>query len=137
MDKETDKQLDKFTGKILKDFPRETPSFDFTTKVMDKVDVLSSAQVIEYKPLISKKIWAVVALSVIGVFCYFVFGDVQFENPALLSKALNFMPNFDSLALPDYKVSNVFLYAFIGLAFFISIQTFLLKNHFDKRFVMD
>lgn len=137
MDKETDKQLDKFTEKMLKDFSHETPAIDFTVKVMDKVEALSSAPVIEYKPLISKKIWTIIALSVIGLFGYLVFGDVQFENTGRLSKALNFIPNFDSLTLPDYKVSNVILYAFIGLAFFISVQTLLLKNHFNKRFAMD
>ena len=119
---------------MLKDFSPETPSIEFATTVMDKVEVLSSSRAIEYKPLISKKIWTIIALSVIGVFSYFVFGDVQFENTGRISKALNFIPNFDSLTLPDYKVSNVFLYAFIGLAFFISVQTFLLKNHFNRRF---
>lgn len=137
MDERTDKKLAKFTGKILSDFSAESPSIDFTTNVMTKVHELSSARVMEYKPLITKRIWAVLAISVLGVFYYLLSGDIQTENSGGMTKALNFMPNFNASTLLNYKVSNVLLYAFVVLAFFVSIQTFLLKSHFDKRFAMD
>jgi len=137
MDERTDKKLEKFTGKILSDFSTDSPSIDFTTNVMAKVQEMSSTRVTEYKPLISKRIWAILVISVLGVFYYLVFGDIQTENSGNITKGLNYLSNFDSSTLLNFRVSNVLLYAFVGLAFFVSIQTFLLKNHFDKRFAID
>lgn len=133
MDDKVDKNLDEFTEKLLKDFSRETPSFDFTTKVMSKVEVLSDSHVTEYKPLISKKIWMVLAMLVLGAFAYLIFGDVQMESLLLSAIQSDIRSNLQVLNLPDIEISNVFLYAVVGFTFFVSIQVLLLKNHFNKR----
>jgi len=133
MDSKTDKKLDEFTEKLLKDFSRETPSFDFTTKVMSKVEVLSDSHVTEYKPLISKKIWVVLVMLILGAFAYLIFGDVQMESTLLSALQSDIRSNLQVLNLPHFEISNVFLCAVIGFTFFISIQILLLKNHFNKR----
>lgn len=133
MDSKTDKKLDEFTEKLLKDFSLETPSFDFTTQVMSKVEALVDSQVTEYKPLISNRIWVVLAMLVLGAFSFLILGDVQMESTLLSAIQSDIKSNLQVLNLPDFEISNVFLYAVIGFTFFISLQILLLKNHFDKR----
>jgi len=134
MDDNTDKKLDAFTGKFLKDFSSETPSLDFTKEVMSKIEAATNTTIFEYKPLISKKLWFVLAVLTIGVFSYLIFGDVQTENASTMSKKLAFLTEMNSFSLPKFQVSNILLYGIIGFTFFISIQMMVLKNHFDKRF---
>lgn len=133
MDSKTDKKLDEFTEKLLKDFSLETPSLDFTTQVMSKVEALVDSQVTEYKPLISNRIWVVLAMLVLGAFSFLILGDVQMESTLLSAIQSDIKSNLQVLNLPDFEISNVFLYAVIGFTFFISLQILLLKNHFDKR----
>lgn len=137
MDKEDDKKLDEFTGKLLRDFSLETPSFDFTTKVMSRVEGLPSSTATIYKPLISKKSWSVLAVFIVGIFSYLFFGDVQMENSWASYKILDLLPEMDSVTLPDYQISNVFLYGVVGFTFFMGVQIFMLKNHFNKRLATD
>jgi len=134
MDDKSEKKLEEFTEKLLKDFSHETPSFDFTTKVMSRVEVASNTTISEYKPLISKKIWFVLAFLVTGVFSYLIFGNVQIENYWFSAMQSYISSNLKVFNMPDFEVSNVFSYAVMGFAFFMSIQVFLLKNHFNKRF---
>jgi len=133
MDSNADKKLDEFTEKLMKDFSLETPSFDFTTRVMSDVEALSNSKATEYTPLISKRIWALLSICVLAVLAYLFFGDVEVESAWLLSLQEDLTPNFGSLNLPDFQVSNVLLYSVVGFTFFISIQILLLKNHFSKR----
>lgn len=133
MDKETDKKLDEFTSKLLKNFSGETPSFDFTAQVMSRVEALSRTDITEYKPLISKKIWLILGVILAGVFSYLIFGDIQLENSWASSKVLDLIPKMNSITLPDYQISNVFLYSIAGLTFFICVQIFMLKNYFNRR----
>lgn len=137
MDKETDKQLEEFTEKLLGHMARETPSFDFTTRVMSQVKVLSESYEPRHKPLISKKLWLFMAVFVAGVFSYSIFGNVQTENSWLSYIKLDIWPNFNTFFFSEYKISNVFLYGLVGFTLFMGIQILLLKNHFDKRFAMD
>lgn len=134
MDNKADKKIDEFTEKLLKNLSRESPSFDFTTKVMSQVDVASNATAVKYKPLISKRVWFVLAVLLSGIFSYLLFGNVQMENSLVFSNALDLLPEINSVTLPNYQVSNVFLYGVLGFTFFVSIQVLLLKNHFNKRF---
>lgn len=136
MNNNADKKIDEFTEKLLKDFSRETPSFDFTTKVMSSVEGLSSSTATIYKPLISKRWWLFFTILITGAFMYLIFGNVETEGGAwVTAKAFDLLPKISSITLPDYQVSNVFLYGVLGFAFFVSIQVFVLKNHFNRRFV--
>lgn len=131
MDKEVDKKLDRLTGKLLKDFSRETPSFDFTTKVMSRVDGLSTSKV--YEPLLSKKTWMILIVFVVGILAYAIFGNIQLENSwATFFKA----ESLPKLGLLDFKMSNVLVYSIVGFTFFTVIQIFILIHQFNKRFAL-
>ncbi|MGI9549595.1 MAG: hypothetical protein ACR2MT_00235 [Aurantibacter sp.] len=134
MDNEMDKRLDELTGKLLKDFSGETPSFDFTTQLMARVEGLSRSRITRYKPLISKKLWLILIVLIAGIFSYLIFGNVQLEDTWASSKLLDLLPEMSSFKLPDYQISNVLLYGVLGFTFFVGVQTLVLKRHFDKRF---
>lgn len=134
MESKSDKKLNEFTDKFLKDFTFETPSFDFTTQVMSKIETLSNSRATEYKPLISKRIWVVLAMLVLGAFSFLIFANVQMESAFLSAIQSDIRSNLQVLNLLDFEMPNVFLYGVVGFTFFISIQILLLKNHFDKRF---
>ncbi|MFH6604851.1 hypothetical protein ACEZ3G_15305 [Maribacter algicola] len=136
MERKVDKELDKLTEKLLKDFSRETPSVDFTTKVMARLEVSSETPVISYSPLISKKTWAVLAVVITSIFVYLIFGNIQIEDSWAISKIAYLWPEVNTLVLPSFKISNAFLYGIVGFTIFAGIQFFLLKNHFDKRFAL-
>lgn len=134
MDRETDKILDKFTSEVLKDFSSEKPSFDFTDKVMSRVEDMAKSKMPVYTPLISKKIWFSFGVLFMSAFIYLIFGNVHVENSAVLSLLEETLPKLDSIVLPHLKMSNVFLNGIIGFLFFMVIQIFVLKSHFEKRF---
>jgi len=136
MDKETDRRLDQFTGKLLKDFTQEMPSLDFTTKVMAQVEVLEKSRVDKDKPLISKRLWWIFGILVSAVFSYSIFGNVQFENSWTMPKIFDLASEISSFTMPNFRISNVFLYGVVGFTFFLGVQIFLLKNHFNKRFAL-
>lgn len=135
MESKSDEKLNAFTDKLLKDFARETPSFDFTSQVMSKIETMANSQVTEYKPLISKRIWVVLAMLALGVFSFLIFADVQIESSLLSAIQSDISSNLEVFNLPDFEMTNVFLYAVVGFTFFISIQILLLKKHFNRRFV--
>lgn len=134
MDKEVDKKLDRLTGKLLKDFSRETPSFDFTTKVMSRVDGLSTSKV--YEPLLSKKTWMIFIVFVVGILAYAIYGNIQLENSWATFFKAESLPKLGLLDLLDFKMSNVLVYSIVGFTFFTMIQIFILKHHFNKRFAL-
>ncbi len=134
MDKETDRKLNDFTKKLFGDVPQEVPSFDFTTRVMSEVEVLVKTKQIRHKPLISKKLWILTALAFIGVFSYLIFGNVDTE--IYLGSYLDFvsLPKWKPLAFPNVEISKVLFYGILAFTFFVGVQIFLLKHHFNKRF---
>lgn len=133
--KENDnKYLDDFTKKAIKKTSLESPSFGFTSEIMSKVTELNTSNTTVYKPLISKKIWAVIAMSFIAL-CVYLILDTNTESSSWFS-SLNFDALFDvkiSNPLSGLAVSNTLLYAiaFFGLMFCIQIP--FLKNYLDKR----
>ena len=60
MNENVDKHIEKLVDKAMKDSVLETPSFDFTSKVMQHVTATSKSKATVYEPLISKKVWFVV-----------------------------------------------------------------------------
>ena len=80
-----DKNLEKFVDKIMKDASLETPSFDFTSKVMSKVFVAQNSETTMYKPLISK-LGLTLVLS--GIFMFF--GYFSFNGNAQSNKSVSY-----------------------------------------------
>ncbi|WP_296143505.1 hypothetical protein [uncultured Flavobacterium sp.] len=126
--KEEDKNIEKFIGKVMAETSLETPSFDFTSKIMAQVSVAKQPKAIEYKPLISKPIWYSIFGILTAMIAYSFFSDSkesQFDID--LSAAI-------SSLIPTVHFSDATTYSVLIVTLMVMIQIPLLKNYFDKRF---
>lgn len=130
MNEHKNKHIDHFVEKVMKSSTLETPSFDFTTKVMSQITVTSKSTVTVYKPLISKTVWGILVLLTVGVVVFSVF-----------SKDTTTFGWFDKLDLSrvfnlfsGVKISQTAMYSVMMFAVMLCIQIPLLKHYFNKRF---
>jgi hypothetical protein len=136
-DKKT--KFDQFIQERIKEVGLEKPSLNFTNIVISKIETLREhSEVTVYKPLIPKNIWYSGAAIVIAIFAYLVYGNIDIEFNLLPEMNMQQIGQLNLLdRLPNLNISNIYVYAFIGLAFFVGVQVYLLKNHFDKRYSLD
>ena len=127
-----DKNLEKFVDKIMKDASLETPSFDFTSKVMSKVFVAQNSETTMYKPLISKLGLTLVLSGIFMFFGYFSFNGNAQSNKLLDSINLDRFYNFRFFH--ELEFSEITMYAVVLATVMLFIQIPILKNHFEKRF---
>ena len=136
-----DKQpkFDEFIQKRIKEEGLEKPSLNFTNAVISKIDILKEhSGVTVYKPLIPKNIWFSGAAIVIISFSYLVYGDIAMEFNWLPEMKMEQIGQLNLVErLPNLNISNIYVYAFIGLAFFVGVQVYLLKSHFNKRYYLE
>lgn len=135
MEKHVDKSLEAIAQKMMKETRLEKPSLDFTNSIMQQIAVLETKKPFVYKPLISKKAWALIGLVLIG-FMYVInsenpsndltwFDAIRFES--LFNNQL--FSGFSTITLP-----KTLLYAIGFFGLMLCIQIPFLKHHFDKRF---
>jgi hypothetical protein len=130
MESHSEQHFDKLAKKIYNSAKMETPSLDFTSKVMAK---LVGEKVTAYKPLISKWGWLAIIVSIIGLSIYILFtgsGESAFlENVdySLISD------NKYAKAISSITFSKILMYAvgFLGLAWFIQVK--MLNQFLEKR----
>jgi hypothetical protein len=132
-------KFDAIVRRQIKKEGLESPSSDFTQSVLSKIEgehlVVSD---INNKPLISKPIWYALSALLIGGFVFLIFGD--FASDVIWLPQISLQKIFELNLfgqLPQLTVSDTYVYAFIGLALFMGVQVYLLKNHFDKRYFMN
>ncbi|MCP4975412.1 MAG: hypothetical protein GY931_04560 [Maribacter sp.] len=136
MQEDKQPRFDIFIQNRIKEEGLEKPSTNFTKSVIAKIETQKGySRVLDYKPLISNRVWYAVAVLVISIFSYLIYGNSAIE--------INWLPDvnvqqFEQLnlmdRLPNFSVSNIYVYAFVGLAFFVGLQVYLLKKHFDSRY---
>ena len=128
--KENDKNIENLIDKMMAENTLESPSMDFTSKIMSQVLVAEKNKTKVYKPLISKTTWVIIGLSLLALTGYSVFVN-------------NDLSNIEMVQLYSDKASTLFsgihfskniLYAILIVPFMILIQIGLLKNYFDKKY---
>jgi hypothetical protein len=130
MKMEEDKFIEKLVDHIMKDQKLESPSVDFTSKVMVQVTVAKSSNVTQYKPLISKS-------GLIGIIC-FIIALVTYSilnktsQTSSLSQFFNF--NFTNNFLGLFHFSKITTYSVVLATIMFLIQIPLLKNYFYNKF---
>jgi len=133
MQDHTEQHLDKLAKKVMQSTALETPSLDFTAHLMDKVQGISISDITEYKPLISKTAWFVIAILIIGCLSYGLFGGLEglgwFDKIDLAAISNNKITD----AISGITISKTLMYAIgmCGLVFFIQIP--IMKHFLDKR----
>lgn len=126
-----DKLLEELVDNIMKDSILESPSYDFTSKVMSKVLVTKTINVTVYKPLISKSVFILIFGCVIALFIY-VFINKEPQTDSWIGH-LDFSPVYNIRLTSFLKFSKITIYSVVlgTLMFFIQIS--FLKIHFDKQ----
>lgn len=127
-----DKNIENLVEKMMSDSSLETPSFDFTSRIMSQV-LATDKKPIYYKPVISKRGWFVIFAAIAGLITWFIFNgnsqngtgsgfDLSFINTDKVFKALN---GFQFSG----TTTNIVLLAMLMMF----IQIILLKGYLNKR----
>lgn len=128
-----DKDLEKFVDKLMKQASLESPSPEFTTKLMSTVLSTEMDKATVYKPLISKSAWFIILGGFVALITSFLYSadskaDSFFQSTALVEKTDTLLK---SLAV--IKLSSVSLYAVVLLIVMLFIQIVFLKNYFSSK----
>ena len=130
MKEHTNKPIEKLVDKVMKSSTLETPSFDFTAKVMSQVSATSRSTVTVYKPLFSKSAWVIILLLTAGIIGF-----------SFLSNDTSTLGWFDKIDLSNVfnlfsgiKISQTTMYSLLMFGVMLFIQVPLLKHYFNKRF---
>ena len=128
--KESDKNIENLIDKMMAEDTLETPSFDFTSKIMAQVLVAEKAKIKPYKPLISISTWIFIGAALALLIAYNVF-FAGAQNNLEIGKSYT---DKISEIVSGFHISKTLLYAILIVSFMILIQVGVLKNYFDKKY---
>ena len=134
MEENNNKQIDAFLKKQFKEIPLESPSKDFTANIMDNIVAYESVTITPYKPLISKKMWFVVAAAVIAIIIVPLQNNLEESWFSKVSLDLSFLEKvsisgaFDGLSIPTTAFYGMLLFTLMIFA-----QVFYVKGFFKPR----
>ncbi len=127
------KQIEHLVAKAMQKATLETPSIQFTDKVMAAVNTQQQSDAIRYRPLFPKYIWVAIAAIVVGFTAYiwFLVLPAPLNLPTL---SFDFIKNNPlSKEVAAITPSKITVYAVLLLALMLCVQVPMLKHYFDKR----
>lgn len=133
MDPHTEQPLNDLGKRVFKDTPLDTPSVDFTTQLMAKLETVSQSSSIVYKPLISKWGWMCIILILSAVSIYL---SLSGSKDTLLFNTIDYS-SFTTHKLSEWfsgiEISQTVIYAigFFGLIWCIQIP--MMKHILNKK----
>lgn len=133
MKSEHDKELDQLVEKFMGNVPTESPSFGFTSKVMQEINQLSVSKSIAYKPLIPKTVWWLLSAGLCALVLY-----ITFMAPSQSKEWTSSLP-LECIKIPKLNVfsgikfSQSTMYGMAMLAIMVMVQIPLLKHYFNNR----
>lgn len=133
-----EKIVDQLVSKAIKSVAVKTPSGDFTQTLMDKIQAVQVSQTtIVYEPLISKKMWGLIATIIGGLIGYVSIQNIGLTTvSSALSDVSDKIPSWSlpSLSLPSFDMSvattSPFVYGSLILAGFLAIEILILKRKY-------
>lgn len=133
---EEHKKLEDFIKKSVKEIGYDSPTVDFTDKVLAKVRAKAETKtetLPEYRPVLSKKAWAAILALVAIVSGLVIFNDTGLNNGWL--SRLDTLFAFDwSIPIPHISISNTLLYGLLIGTFFVLVQVLMIKQFLDRRY---
>lgn len=127
-----DKRIEDLVNKLMEADALEQPSFDFTDKVMAKVEALSDSSITTYKPLIPKPVLWTIAAGFLVLVGYVMFGSPS--NTESLSEKYNIAQDYQNLLEGiSFDFSSTLMYSILFLAIMLSVQIPLLKHYVNNR----
>ncbi|UWY29380.1 hypothetical protein N4T20_05450 [Flavobacterium sp. TR2] len=131
--RENDKNIEQLIEKMMADEKLQSPSMDFTSKIMAEVHFLEEKKLKTYKPLISKPIWISIGLAVAALVIYFSLFSVS-ETDFKIDEIGKLYSNKITTAFSGIHFSKNILYAILIVPIMILVQVGILKNYFDKKY---
>ncbi|GAA3762172.1 hypothetical protein [Flavobacterium ginsengiterrae] len=128
--KESDKNIEQLIDKMMAEEKLQSPSFDFTSKIMSEVLVLEEKKLKTYKPLISKSTWIFIGLALLGLIIYASLFSGTSQNLEIGKVYTDKISNTFS----GIHLSKNIVYAILIVPFMILVQVGILKNYFDKKY---
>lgn len=128
--KENDKNIENLIDKMMTEDTLESPSIDFTSKIMSQVLIAEKSKINVYKPLISISTWIFIGIALALLVIYNVY-FVGTENNLEIGKSYT---DKISAIVSGIHISKTILYAVLIVPFMILIQVGVLKNYFDKKY---
>lgn len=126
-----DKQLEKLVDRMMKEKTLDTPSIDFTSKVMSQVLATQKSETTIYKPLISTPTFIIIFGGLIFLIAFILTNGNTSSNNTYLNLNLNFFTNFNPVR--SFHFSKITTYSVVLTTLMLFIQIPLLKNYFDKK----
>lgn len=134
MDEQQKKELETFVDKVMGETSLESPSPDFTEKLMTKIEAQSQQQVFVAQPLLPRKLLTFLFLGFVGGFIYLLMTYGLDSNQGWF-KNIEWNLDFSNTWrwMEGYTASKVTLYAVLlfGVLFFVQIPW--LKRYLDQH----
>ena len=130
--KESDKNIEHLIDKMMAENTLDSPSFDFTSKIMSEVLILEQKKLKTYKPLISQSVWIFIGLVLTGLIIY---ASLFSETSQNLEIAKIYTDKISNLFSGIHLSKNI-IYAILIVPFMVLLQIGVLKNYFDKKYNM-
>lgn len=134
MKENEDKNIRQFVDRAMKKTSLESPSYNFTSKVMANVLAVAKSKAITYKPLISRRGWFFIFAGIIAVLLYLLLNTgTQAANHSWLFdlNGKNLIPKWNSSAL--FQLSRLTVNVIVIATVLVFIQIALLTNYLNKR----
>lgn len=128
--KESDKNIENLIDKMMSENTLESPSIDFTSKIMSQVLELEKSKIKSYKPLISKTTWIFIGITLAALTAYSFYSNNDVSNVEI---AKTYSDKASALFSGIHLSKNI-LYAILVVPFMILVQVGILKNYFDKKY---
>tara|TARA_R110002153_G_scaffold113619_1_gene255911 strand:- start:2969 stop:3370 length:402 start_codon:yes stop_codon:yes gene_type:complete len=133
MNEAHDKKLEQLIDKMMKEMVVESPSIDFTSSIMSKVEIVANSNATAYKPLISIPVWIGLFALIVGALVYPLFFSTTETGllSHLDSNVMNYNPIIEKLSRLIF--SKKMIYTAVIFAVLFAVQVSFLKVHFKKR----
>jgi multisubunit Na+/H+ antiporter MnhB subunit len=127
--KESDKNIENLIDKMMAESNLESPSIDFTSRIMAQILAAEKSKIKAYKPLISKQTWSLIIGGLIVLFiCSFMTGG---EYDMRINR---FYTEKVSDLYSGKDISKNILYAILIVPLMVLIQIPLLKKYYNNRY---
>jgi hypothetical protein len=134
MKEQANTSVENLVDKMMKSSTLESPSVDFTSQILSKIETLQQSKTTVYQPLISKKIWVLIISGCIALVVYAFFSTSSESSSWLSTVDYSKLPTFNiSERLATITFSKTMMYALVLLSLMVFVQIPLLKNYYDKR----
>ena len=122
-----DKLLEKLMDNVMKDSKLETPSLDFTTKVMSQVLTIKKSEVYVYKPLIPKYVF------ILAIGCFVTMMYYLEPQPNSWISSLSNNMYYKYFTTSQFNFSEATVYSVVSITLLLFAQIVLLKKYFDNQ----